>query len=67
MEQFEKLLSQLSDMEMISPNDRLSKLIARTADADDELDEYELDMVSAARSQPYQEFLRRMGKRPDPS
>lgn len=64
MEQkFEKLLSQLSDMEMISPHDRLSRLIEQTADMDGgELDEYDLELVSAARAQPYQEFLKRLGK-----
>ena len=64
MKKFEKLLSQLSDMETISPDDRLSKLIAHTADAetDDELDEYDLDLVSAAGQQPYQKFLKRLGE-----
>lgn len=67
MKKFEKLLSQLSDMETISPDDRLSKLIAHTADAetDDELDEYDLDLVSAAGAPPYQEFLRWLDKRSD--
>ena len=60
---FEKMLSQLSDMEMLSPGDRLSKLVEQTDDAqDDELDVCDLDMVSAAGRSPYQEFLRRLGK-----
>lgn len=67
MEEFEKILSQLPDMEMISPNDRLSRLITRAADAkaDDELDEDNLTLVSAAGARPYQEFLKRLGKLPD--
>lgn len=62
-QQIEKMLSQLSDMEIIAPCDRLSKLIRQTADAgDSELDECDLEQVSAAGLQPYQKFLKRLGE-----
>ena len=67
-EKIEKVLSQLSDMERLDPCDRLSKLVQKTMDADDsELDEHNLELVSAARQQPYQKFLKRIGKQTGPS
>ena len=62
MDNFEKILSQLFDMETLDPCDRLSKLIQETVDEDDiELDENELELVTAAGLPPYQEFMRRLG------
>ena len=62
------MLSQLSEMEMLEPGDRLSNLIRQTAEAsDDELDELDLELVSAAGRSPYQEFLKRLGGKFGPS
>ena len=52
----EKLLKLLSDTELISPNDELSKLIA--FELNDELSEDMLEFVSAATGSDYDKFRR---------
>ena len=52
----DKLLKLLSDTELISPNDELSKLIA--SELNDELSEDMLEFVSAASDSDYDKFQR---------
>ena len=61
MENMEKLLRLFSDMERLSPRDKLSGTVMAAAAQDaGELNEWELDLVSAAGGEMYQKFLRRL-------
>lgn len=58
-QEIEKLLHLVSDMEEISPEDELSALIQNSGE--EELSEFDLDMVSAASSGPdYRKFEERV-------
>lgn len=54
----------LSDMESLSSHhDKLSAIVAGTATRDGgELNEWELDLVSAAGGEMYQKFLQRLNE-----
>ena len=59
MKKLESLLALLGEMERFSPaGDKLSRMIAETNRATDELTEDDLEWVAAARSDPEQRQLR---------
>lgn len=55
----EKFLRRIAEIQELEPEDKLTATINRYAD--DELDEFMLDMVSAAGHDNYARFLERFG------